>query len=124
MKRDMDLIRDILFYIEKEHDGDEPLLLDFDKFPEEKPEDVFGHVEILIQGGFLKFHKQSFIQLPLSNGITWEGHDFLDSVRDPEVWRKTKDAAEKAGGFTISLLGEIAKGLVKTKIEKHTGVEL
>jgi hypothetical protein len=56
--------------------------------------------------------------------LSWAGDDFLDSVRDPEIWRQTKEGAKKAGGFTVELLGDLAKGLIKTQIKKHTGVEL
>jgi hypothetical protein len=45
-------------------------------------------------------------------------------MRDPEIWRKTKEGASKAGGFTVSLLADLAKGLIRTQIEKHTGVKL
>jgi len=57
-------------------------------------------------------------------GLTWHGHEFLDAIRDPEIWRRTKEGANKAGGFTVSLLADLAKGLIKTQIEKHTGVKL
>ena len=46
------------------------------------------------------------------------------SVRDDAVWRKTKEGALAAGGFTFELLASLAKGLVKKQIEKHTGIEL
>ena len=60
----------------------------------------------------------------LMNGISWAGHDFIDSVRDPETWKKTKAGAAAAGGFTFDLVKDLAKGLVKKQIEKHTGIEL
>jgi hypothetical protein len=56
--------------------------------------------------------------------LTWEGHDFLDAVRDPEIWRKTKIGAEATGSFTFDLVKELAKGFIKTKIEELTGVKL
>ncbi len=56
--------------------------------------------------------------------LTWEGHDFLDSVRDPKIWAKTKDGALAAGGFTVDLLKDLAKGFVKKQIEERTGVTL
>ena len=49
-------------------------------------------------------------------GLTWRGHDFLDSVRDPEIWRKTKEGATKAGGFTLDLLMDLAKAIIKAKL--------
>ncbi|MGN8134625.1 DUF2513 domain-containing protein [Paraburkholderia sp. 22099] len=56
--------------------------------------------------------------------LSWAGHDFLDSVRDPEVWRKTKAGALAAGGFTVELLADLAKGFIKKQIEDRTGVRL
>jgi hypothetical protein len=56
--------------------------------------------------------------------LTPAGHDFIDSVRDPETWAKTKKAAAGAGGFTIDLLKDLAKGLIKKKIEDHNGIKL
>jgi Hypothetical protein (DUF2513) len=53
-----------------------------------------------------------------------DGHDFLDSIRDPEIWRKTKEGAEAAKGFSFDLLKALAKGLIKTQLEQRTGVKL
>jgi hypothetical protein len=49
---------------------------------------------------------------------------FLDSVRNQDVWSKTKEAALAAGGFTIKLLADIAKTVLKKQIEDHTGYDL
>jgi hypothetical protein len=56
--------------------------------------------------------------------LTWEGHDFLDSIRDPKIWEKTKKGVEGAGGFTVDLLKDLAKGFMKKQIEEYTGVKL
>jgi hypothetical protein len=56
--------------------------------------------------------------------LTWAGHNFVDSVRDDVIWHEAKEGAKKAGGFSLELLGALAKGLIKKKIEKHTGVEI
>jgi hypothetical protein len=56
--------------------------------------------------------------------ITWNGHDFLDSIRDPRIWDKAKRQVQGAGGFTVDLLKDLAKGLVKKQIEEYTGVKL
>ena len=56
--------------------------------------------------------------------LTWAGHDFLDSIRDPIVWSKTKKGAMEAGGFTFDLLKDLAKGFLKKQIEERTEVAL
>ncbi len=56
--------------------------------------------------------------------ITWDGHEYLDSVRDPDIWDKTKLGAEKVGGFSLDVMKALAKGLIKKKLEHHTGVQI
>lgn len=37
---------------------------------------------------------------------------------------EAKKAAAGAGGFTLDLLEDLAKGLIKKQVEEHTGVKL
>jgi hypothetical protein len=129
MKRDMDLIRELLLRIESfeiEPGGTTPGLrpafdteLQIDGYT---PDHVDYHLNHLIDAGLVdgQCGADHFFIL---QRLTWAGHDFLDSVRDPEIWRATKDGATKAGGFTVELLGDLAKGLIKTQVKKYTGVE-
>lgn len=88
------------------------------------PEQIDYHLDLIQEANFT-IPKKS----PLRGGyyfhrLTWEGHDFRDSIRDPEIWAETKRGAENAGGLTVDLLKDLAKGFIKTKIEEHTGVKL
>ena len=56
--------------------------------------------------------------------LTWPGHDLVDSIRNPEVWSKTKKGAAAAGGFTFDLLKDLAKGLLRKQVEEYTGIKL
>ncbi len=53
--------------------------------------------------------------------LTWAGHDFVDFTRDKTVWSKTKEAATRAGGFSVDLLVGIAKEVIKQNVAKLTG---
>ena len=56
---------------------------------------------------------------------TNSGHDFLEAIRDNTIWNSTKTAvAEIGGGATLDIIKRLAIGLLKTKIEKHTGIAL
>lgn len=116
MQRDMDLIRQLLLEIE---DGQ-------DAFDYEERDGDSSHLDYqLVQLSDAGFIEAQFLDsCCVINKITWRGHDFLDSVRDPEVWQKTKDGAAVAGGFTVDLLGDLAKGFIKTKIKQHTGIDV
>jgi len=49
---------------------------------------------------------------------------FWTAFVDPEIWRKTKDGAAAAKGWTMDLLADLAKGFIKKQIEDRTGVKL
>jgi len=124
MERDLTLIRELLLYVEATCEGGEIKRLDYEHFKSFDQKMVYGHERLLREKGLLRNGSQRIGMLISLYGLTWEGHDFLDSIRNPEVWRKTKEATNKVGGWTLEFVGEIAKGFFKTQIEKHTGVEL
>jgi hypothetical protein len=132
MKRDMDLIREFLLKIEAGQS-------DFE-FLSEETAAILGttsdsglttkeadhqeyNFQLLIDAGLIEggaFSGGCFY----ADKITWSGHDFLDSVRNPETWAKAKKGALAAGGFTLDILKDLAKGLIKKQDEEHTGVKL
>lgn len=117
MKRDMDLIRDLLLKIEE---GQTSFSTEDD---DEAAERVSEHLRLLNERGLIKgmFLLDGGV---LVSGLEWEGHDFLDAIRDPAVWAKTKSGALAAGGWTMDILKDLAKGLIKKQIEERTGVKL
>lgn len=46
-------------------------------------------------------------------GMTYQGHEFLDTIREKSAWDKTKEIAKKTGAGSIKFLGEIAKEVAK-----------
>jgi hypothetical protein len=137
MKRDLDLIRNLLIQVEDATDAHTQL----DKNPwrvfassgVHEPGLVKYHVRLMLEQGFLhqdsvKLDGQDQAGRPaakfLSDALTNKGHEFLESVRDPEVWRKTKEGASKIGSFGIDLIKDLATGFLKTEIKKRTGVDI
>ena len=132
MKRNMDLIRALLLKIEsldippgvvRGLSPHNPALA-IEGFTSDE---IAHHLRMLVSANFLEasglppFGADGSLYF---RQISWKGHDFLDSVRDPKLWEKTKKGAEAAGGFTVDLLADLAKGFVKKQIEDHTGVKL
>ena len=125
----MDLIRDLLLRIEAQHiPVGSALLLAFNRPPlmadGENVDEIAYAMRMIEDAGFLDLTPTQPAVGVGFRGLTWGGHDFLDSIRDPKIWQETKEAASKAGGFTVGLLADLAKGLIKTQIKKYTGVEL
>lgn len=121
MRRDMDVIREIVLAVSV---ASEPVS-SVDGISEE---DFSSHAQLLEEAGLI-----AAAILPPGKRVatdatifrlTWAGHEFADSVRDPKVWATTKQAAAVGGGFTIDLLKDLAKGFIKKQIEDRTGIKL
>ena len=131
MKRDMDLIRDILLsFDETQAARVNKKNLQIEGYTQEQ---IDFHIEIMEEAGLLYHeivrptrdgHVVGGMRIDMGIRPTMAGYDFAHSVRDNEVWKETKKGAKSAGGFTLDLLRDLAKGFIKTKIEEHTGVKL
>ena len=125
MKRDMDLIRELLLTLENIDSRINKRLhfQSYDELSHYENEKVVYHYYLLADAGFLDGMVMPTQAMRFSK-LTWKGHDFLDSVRDPEIWSHTKEGALAAGGWTLELLGDLAKGFLKKKITEKTGIDL
>ena len=128
MKRDMDLVRNILLAVEASTSPNlSQLFAILGTGKQSFTDPVCYHLKMLIeQANLLKAMDAKSMGGPdwFDIELTWPGHEFLDTIRDNEIWSLTKSGMEKAGGFSLELIASLAKGLIKTKIEKHTGVKL
>ena len=124
----MDFVRELLLRIEsgeKKFNGS----MRFDGYREapgvtSESHKLLEHLRLLEQAGFVDIYATSSAGIVMFRGLSWSGHDFIDTIRDPKVWDKTKKGAEAAGGFTVDLLKDLAKGLIKKQIEEYTCVKL
>lgn len=117
MKRNMDLIRELLLHIE---DHGNPELRDVPELEGHSLNVVLYHIKLLIQAGLVTaidagtFDGPDYMQIEM----TWQGHEFLSSVRDPEIWRRTKEGAGKVGSWSLGMLAELAKAVALAKMKE------
>lgn len=129
MRRDMGLIRELLLRLEgltgasggvhRLVPGDEAMVVDG-----YSADQVDYHLHLIEEAGFLRTFGGELGGAILFDRLTWAGHDFVDSVRSPEVWAKTKRSAEAVGGITVDLLKDLAKGFIRKQLEELTGVRV
>jgi hypothetical protein len=134
LKRDMDYIRQLLLEIEGGKTVFNTLSSEAAKIirkpPPEKPvseeeaEKLREHLKLMWRADLIESFSESGGGEADVGGLTWKGHDFLNSIRDPEIWRKTKDGAAAVEGWTVDLLIDLAKGFFKKQVEEHTGIKL
>ena len=115
MKRDMDLVRKIVFALEEHEHGHAPRSFRIEGYDEEM---VGYHVHLMMQAGLVKgadtTHLGSTSPSAIPIALKWEGHEFADAARSDTVWNKTKAVIkDKVGSVGIGLLVEVLKQQAK-----------
>jgi len=123
MERSMDLIRDLLLGIEANPhlDGNARFLFES---PEEfglrkdtySLEQIAYHLRLLIEAHYVDGSTQT--TMPIVRRLTWQGHEFLDNIRDNGVWGNTKKRLAGLPSVALGIVAEIAKA----EIKKHIGL--
>lgn len=124
MKLEKELVRKILLKVEEFEGGIyEGVPLDIANYTERQ---ITYHVMLLIEAGYLVGEDLSTLSGEEweAQRLTYAGHEFLDTIRDAEVWRRTKDATVKVGGVSLQVMMEIGKAYAKQVLQERTGITL
>lgn len=119
MKRDMDLVRSILLWIEARPEGHNiGWTLEIDGYTDEQ---IGYHVHLMGQAGLLLVDNETMLdsRAPFASpsSITWAGYEFHDAVKDNTVWAKAKaKVIVPAGGVAFTLLLEWLKQEGKARL--------
>ena len=114
MKRDMDLVREILIAVEEGKFDD----LEYDR------DQINLHVELMKEHGLvdadITSSSDSIEHRILACSVkclTWKGHDFLEEARNKSIWEQAKKKClETTGGLAIELLRGCLVYVAKQKL--------
>lgn len=79
------------------------------------PEEFVYHCTLLIEGGYVDGAATVVSQVGVRR-LTLEGHDFLDDIRDPGIWKQVKARLGTLPGVAISIVAELAQSEVKKRL--------
>ena len=126
MKLNYDCVRSVLLTVEKSKTIDEELNINpvtvetiFEQLPKYEDNEILYTIEKLKEAGYinaaLHFAAGHFIDGAVSS-ITYSGHEYLDNIREPEVWRKVKTMLKNAGAITLPLISQAAQMLIGSQL--------
>ena len=112
MKRDMDLIRELLIDIEEDptfdgkwHDW---------VLPGHTQAELCYHVLLAKEAGLIEARVLPNTTIFNIKRLTYEGHEFLEAARDQNRWTKAKDTVVKStGALTLEALKTVLGLLMK-----------
>ena len=118
MERDMDLVRQILLTIEERYDPQDSSGLAqsfiFTSEGEYSESEIDYNLSLLIEAGLVNgsgsWSSGGTYHVAVS-GLTWEGHDFLDAIRQDVVWQGVQEKAKQAGLSVVRLPFDVVKNL-------------
>ncbi|MCU7844890.1 MAG: DUF2513 domain-containing protein [Candidatus Thiodiazotropha sp. (ex Monitilora ramsayi)] len=116
MKRDMELIKQLLLSYEEEttfiasaHDEDK----------------VYHHVKILRDAGFIitdSYPPKNGGAYTYKDRLTWDGHEFISLIKQNEIWEVIKSEFKEATVETMLTVGkQIATEWAKNKVQHLLG---
>lgn len=119
MKRNMDLIREILKKVEQ-HDDPNGLFEPLEVGGYTKNQ-ISYHIKLLNDAGLLDaddvstMNPDGFEWYP--GNLTWDGQEFIAVAKDDTIWRKAKESILRPTvSFTFELLFEYLKAEAKLKL--------
>ena len=128
MKRDMDLVREILLEIEEQYISTVIYDLEIEGYDMAT---VAYHCKILHEAGLISAYKAQYAGDDIWSfgvgSLTWEGNDYLDKVRDNSTWSKTKNIIKEKGlplifdtikTISSALITAAAEGVANSIIKK------
>lgn len=121
MKLDSSCVRDLLLYLEDNLSYTNTVNIQDIELKSYDTETLLYTAEKLEEAKFINCVIKSYVgyEIPviIVKSLSYNGHQFLDSIRDNQVWSKTKSIASKIGIFTIDGLKEIAINVISESIK-------
>lgn len=126
MRLNQDCVRSIMLFIEDKNEFGS--FLDLDNFlsakelREYKPEEIKYVLAKLSETNYLhdriEWVNNEIVEYS-TGALTWEGHKFLDTIRDNKVWSKTKKITNKFASVSISMVENIASQVITNLITEQ-----
>lgn len=116
MKRNWDLIREVLIEVEALDAHNDRKDYEIRRGKPADSDEKTEHLLLLYKEGFIEGINGSTFDGPtvIARGLTWAGHDLLETIRSPRVWSRIKSVAEEKG---IELTFDAVKALGKLALD-------
>lgn len=117
MKLIHDCVRDIMLYIEDNLKLDNTLTINEIQInlSNYSIEDITYTCEKLDEAGYLEI-KRYITGDAIVLKMTYNGHQFLDTIRDDSIWKETKSKISKIAGVSLPIIQQVAAQLISLKL--------
>lgn len=127
MKLNHDCIRELMIFLEENLDCENGIHINNIELKEFDKDDIIYSIMKLSEAKYIRssdeVHQTITGDVTGSiTAITWEGHKFLDTIRDNKVWKQTKGILSKLSSASISFTASVASQVITNLISQEMGL--
>lgn len=122
MKLNQDCLRDFLLYCEDNLSYTNEILVNSLKLKEYSIEELVYTAQKLNEADFLTIVTKPYVGTAVPSirvkSITYEGHKFLDNIRDDSIWKKAKSILNPIKSMSVEIISETAAKIITQLINQ------
>lgn len=124
MKLSNDCVRDLLLFVEEKVGLDQPLNIKFAAIKNYSLDELIYTAKKLKEAGYINATISECIDGSCDiyiYSLTWNGHKFLDNIRDDGVWKTTKGIVSKFSSVSLGIIENVATQVITNLINQQIG---
>lgn len=127
MKLNHNCVRDLLLYIEDNLEYGYYIKINETQLSNFSQHEVLYAADKLLEAGYLignrrvTMDSEGIPQISIES-ISWNGHQFLDNVRDNKVWENTKGILSKFSSVSIGVVSNVASQVISNMVRSQMGL--
>lgn len=122
MKLNQDCVRDLLLYLEENLTLNDHLSVENISLKDYSSEELLYTADKLYEAGYINCSRKIYDNIDLVilvSSITYDGHQFLDNIRDEKVFAKTKSILSTLKSVSIEIISETAAKVITNMINQQ-----
>ena len=122
MKLNHDCVRDLLLYLEENLNLNDALSVENISLKDYSTEELLYTADKLYEAGYINCSRKIYDNADLVilvSSITYDGHQFLDNIRDDKIFNKTKSILSTLKSVSIEIVSETASKVITNAINQQ-----
>ncbi len=113
-----DCVRDTMLYLEENLTLDNIITTSAIKINKYDIDDIIYTIKMLNDAGYINAKYCGYDNKPIYSisSLTWDGHQFLDNIRDNDIWKETKSKVSKITSVSLPIIQQVAAQLIALKL--------
>lgn len=121
MKLNQECIRDLLIYLEDNLSYTNTVNINSLSLKDYSQEDLIYTADKLTEANYINCIRCKGYEIPIivAKSITYDGHKFIDNIRDNKVWAKTRGILKGFESLSVEIISETASKVITNIINQQ-----